>query len=230
MLLNDDDIHIWFVSLKCSPEQERAYAHFLSPDEMKRAERYRFPEHQRRFIVSRAVIRQILSFYLNIAPEKISFSYGEHGKPALLAPLSGSLEFNVAHSDDLAVYAVARHPVGIDIEKIKDSYELGLPARFFSSDECESLQRLSEVDRVVAFYQIWARKEAIIKASGKGLATSLSSFSVCPANVEETIQLANEVWQLWPLEIDGSYASALATLPSAKKLLFYNFADYVIKI
>jgi 4'-phosphopantetheinyl transferase len=230
MQLNHDDIHIWSMSLTCSAEQERSFALLLSPDERERAKRFRFPEHRRRFIVARSVLRQILSFYTEIAPDEIAFSYGNHGKPALAASLTEPLFFNLAHSEELAVYAIARQPCGIDIEKIKTNYEPGLPERFFSAFECESLSQLTIAERVTAFYQIWAKKEAIIKASGKGVATSLAVFSVSVENITEKIQSDDETWYLQPLHLNPAFAAALASQRLAKKLLFYNFTDYRIEL
>ncbi len=229
MHLDNDEIHIWSMSLICTAEQAQAYAKLLSTDETARAERFRFPEHRRHFTIARSVLRQILSMYTEIAPEKINFSYGEHGKPAL-ASLTKHLYFNLAHSDDLVVYAIAHQPIGIDIEKIKASYEQGLPERFFSPQECESLKCFTDTKRVSAFYRIWAKKEAIIKASGKGLATSLASFTVSPDNIEEKICFAQETWHLQPLSIDPAFAAALASQHPAKNLLYYNFKDYTIKL
>lgn len=231
MQLNIDEIHIWSMSLACTGEQEQGCAALLSPDEKTRAARFHFPQHRQRFVIARAVLRQILSLYTEIAPEKMSFNYGEHGKPALAVSLAEPLYFNLAHSDDLAVYAIAPHPVGIDIERIKTSYEAGLPERFFNPQECESLRQLTDADRSTGFYQIWARKEAIIKASGKGLAISLSSFSVSPDNIKEKISLAaHEEWYLTPLSINPAFAAALASQHPVKNLLYYNFKDYCIKL
>jgi 4'-phosphopantetheinyl transferase len=228
MHISDDEIHIWTSSLALPVEREQAFGLLLSPDEQARAARFRFPEHKRRFIVARAVLRQILSFYTEIAPNKLEFSYGEHGKPTLATP--STLQFNLTHSEDLAAYAIGHQLLGIDIEKIKSNYEIGLPERFFSLQEREHLLQVPEAGRVAAFYQVWARKEAIIKASGKGLATSLASYSVSPNNIEEKIQLGYEEWYLQPLSIDSAFAAALASKQAAKKLSYYNFTDYLIKL
>jgi 4'-phosphopantetheinyl transferase len=227
MQLPDNEIHIWSTSLALSSEQEHSYLLLLNADEQKRAARFRFPEHRRRFIIARAVLRQILCFYTKIAPDKIEFSYNEHDKPALVLPADKTLQFNLSHSADLAVYAIARQLVGIDVEQIQSRYELGLPERFFSAQECEHLQQVPEHERVIAFYRLWARKEAIIKASGKGLSIPLSNFSVSAYDDREKIVLGHEVWYLQPLTLDPAFAAALASQQDIDKLLYYHFPTHM---
>ena len=78
----------------------------LAPDERLRAQRFRFERDAWKFSVARVTLRRILAKYLSVAPAWITFAYGPHGKPELASPRA-PLMFNVSHSADLAVYAVA---------------------------------------------------------------------------------------------------------------------------
>jgi len=227
MHLDTQEIHVWSTSLAVNAEREAISIKLLNPDEIERADRFRFPEHRRRFVIARAVLRQILSFYLNIDPAAIEFTYNEYNKPALV---NQRIQFNLTHSEDLAAYAIAMQPVGIDIEKIQHFYEPGLPERFFSTIESQSLLNTPDDDKIAAFYRIWARKEAVIKASGKGLATSLSAFTVSAQNIQEKIPLGLETWHLQPLLLDPTFAAALASEHYVEKLQYYNFPDHKIAL
>jgi 4'-phosphopantetheinyl transferase len=99
------------------PDPSRATLQaLLSPDEVERASRFIFERDRRRYVAARGQLRQLLGGYIGVAPEALSFAYGQYGKPRLADP-SASVEFNLAHSAALAVVAVAHGAiVGVDVE------------------------------------------------------------------------------------------------------------------
>lgn len=228
MQIEPHEIHIWSANLVITPEQENNKMALLSMDEREKALRFHFPIHRQRYIAARSTLREILSFYLTSAPQDIVFSYSKNEKPLLLIPRESPLQFNLSHSDDLAIYALTlHHPIGIDVEKIKESYHPGIAERFFSSQENNELMRLPVKDRIIGFYRIWSRKEAIIKATGKGLSTPLSAFSVSATDKYETIVLnQDERWSLFPLFIQNGYQAAVATYQSVKKIRYWSLFDH----
>src|SRR5438128_2115397 len=138
------DVHVWAVSL-AAPQPALAELDFvLTPEERQRAARFRFERERDRFVAGRGRLRTILAGYLKTEPGKVQFVYGPQGKPALANSsfhvsrgafeVSRPLEFNLAHSGNLALLAVTHlGPIGIDVEQIRpieDSDEL--VARFFS--------------------------------------------------------------------------------------------------
>ena len=111
--LSDDEIHVWCVELDAAGE-EAALAAYLSADERERASGLLSGTHQRRFVVARGMLRQLLGRYLDQDPGAVTFSRGSHGKPFLP---EGTLHFNVSHTHELALYAIARdREVGVDVE------------------------------------------------------------------------------------------------------------------
>src|SRR5438477_3910203 len=112
--LAENEIHIWTIQLEAPAASMARFASILSSDERARGDRFHFDHHRSRFIVGRAILRLILSRYLQTRPDKLEFLYGRQGKPAIAGQLNGNaLEFNLAHSEALALLAVTRTgPVG----------------------------------------------------------------------------------------------------------------------
>jgi 4'-phosphopantetheinyl transferase len=206
------DIHVWTETLTLRPHAEQAKLALLSPDEQERALRLVNPEHRRRFIAARAALREILGRYLDLAPQAVRFSYLEHGKPALGPAHASAIRFNLAHSGDLALYAVTlAHRIGIDVERIGNRNHLAIAERYFSPREIAALKSASEAEQALIFYRIWSRKEAIVKAVGTGLSMPLSSFSVAADGEPETLELAHEHWNLLSIATEPGFQAALAT-------------------
>lgn len=180
MFLAHDAVHVWQTSLQISAaRRDHCYA-TLAPDERARAERFRFPEHRERFIAAHGALRDILSRYLNLAADQLTFSTNPHGKPALADPDHAWLQFNLTHSGDLALIAVARdHPVGIDVEQMIPPEDFPrLVEQFFSANENAAFRVLPESRRAAAFFAGWTRKEAYVKALGTGVSLPLDQFDV----------------------------------------------------
>jgi 4'-phosphopantetheinyl transferase len=153
----------------------------LSDAERQRANGFAFDRDRRRFTVARSRLRQLLGSRLDARPESVELVYGERGKPALARRFAASgLRFNVAHSDDVAVYAFSRGlEIGIDVEAVRvidDADDIA--ARFFSHRENEAYRALAPSDKPLGFFNCWTRKEAFIKALGDGLYHPLDRFDV----------------------------------------------------
>ena len=132
MTLPEKDVHVWRVSLNQSVKTRESLQRSLSADECERAQRFHFEIDRDRFIVARGCLRVILGWYLEICPSEIRFSYTEHGKP-LLARLADKLRFNLAHSQNLALYAFTQiGEIGIDVEKMRPEFPGDdIASRFF---------------------------------------------------------------------------------------------------
>lgn len=207
-LLSENVIHIYATPLTAEPAQFSYYRSVLNAEESERAGRFLTQRLREEYIIAHGFLRQVLASYLDIAPQSIEFKVNNHDKPSLL---HDNLEFNLTHSGNFAMVAICKAPVGVDIEKIRPDQNLDIAERFFSPDEVEKLRALPVNEQVTAFFQLWSRKEAIIKAMGKGLAHSLDSFSVAAHPCEEKIQIDHATWYLYPLTFENNYAAAVAT-------------------
>lgn len=175
------DVHIWAVSLDAPSDYIAHCASLLAPDESERAARLRFVVHRNRAVVGRSVLRSLLASYLRCRPEHLRFAYGPNGKPTLASPLDANrLHFNLAHSGDLALIAVtALGPLGVDVEQIRPMPDAeDLVERFFSPRENALFQQLRAQEKSSAFFNLWTRKEAWLKATGEGIGHSLNRVEV----------------------------------------------------
>lgn len=173
-----DRVDVWHVALDAPQDPDMAV---LSATELARAARFATATLRRRFIASREALRRILARYADADPTALDFASGPWGKPVLVAPAAAaSLSFNLSHSADRMVCAVtAERRVGIDIEQARPDVDVvALAHRYFSAKEIAALMRLDAADRRRGFFAGWTRKEAFIKAIGKGLSMPLGAFSV----------------------------------------------------
>lgn len=177
--LSNHEIHIWRASLNLSPQKIEQLEQTLSEDERSRANRFRFPHLKDRFIAARGNLRKILSFYLQIESDCLQFEYSSRGKPQLAANLNKlSLQFNLSHSQDLALYGFSiNQKIGIDLEYLRSISDIEkLAQRFFSEREYELINQSDLNLKQQVFFQFWTAKEAYLKATGEGLVDSLSEI------------------------------------------------------
>lgn len=217
--LEDDEVHVWRVSLSQTAARVRALLELLSTDERHRAERFHFTKDREHFIVARGMLRTILARYARAHPSELRFNYNEYGKPSLVEDSrSNGLRFNLSHSHELALCAVAlRREVGVDIEHMRAELTgEQIAERFFSAPEVSSLRAVADTLRTQAFFNCWTRKESYIKARSEGLSYPLDKFSVSlipgePAALLNVADSPQELtrWsltELWPGE---GYAAAV---------------------
>lgn len=211
-----DDIHLWLADLDQPPTPLPELAATLTADERERAGRFRFPEHQARFIAGRGLLRELLSGYLNRPAAALRFRQGLHGKPELAGEeAAAGLHFNLSHSSHRALYAVARREVGVDLEKPDRSADYaGIMARICGPRERAAFQTLPLEQRQDAFFACWTRKEAIAKAIGSGFAGGLPTLEVCLLDSEraKAHDPAGREWEVVNVPLEPGWAGALAAV------------------
>ncbi|MEO7361247.1 MAG: 4'-phosphopantetheinyl transferase superfamily protein [Gemmatimonadaceae bacterium] len=182
-VLSSNATHVWRIPLDRSDAADE-HLPVLSDDERERVRRFYFPHHGRRYAIAHSALRHILAAYADVDPRALQFSTGEHGKPAFLTGGvidPATMHFNLSHSGDLALLAVASHgAVGVDVEQWRSNVQhLEIAERFFSPYERDALQSLPNEEAVLrGFFSTWSRKEAYLKATGHGIARGLHHFDV----------------------------------------------------
>ena len=218
--LTGSEIHVWATTLAPAPEQLQKTLPTLSVDELARAKRFKFDQHRNRFIAGRGALRAILGRSLGASPAALRFEYQANGKPELAREFaSAGIHFNLAHTEDLALVAVTRiGVVGVDVEgvrPIKNADEL--VARFFSPRENELFQKVSNAEKPAAFFNLWTRKEALLKATGEGITRSLSlvEVSFLPGEAARLLAVSGDAekaaqWSLRELSPATGFTGAIA--------------------
>jgi 4'-phosphopantetheinyl transferase len=208
------------VSLSLRDAERSRFEALLPDDERRRAERFRCGIDGDRFVAARARLRLLLSGYGAGPAARIRFGYGAQGKPLL--PSQPDLRFNLSHSGECALVAVAlHHEVGVDVELLGGDRRLdGVAERFFSRAENEALARRHARERTIACHRCWCRKEAYVKARGEGLMVALDSFDVAVDHAgagATSLLLATRpntadalAWDLRDLDVGPGYVAALA--------------------
>jgi 4'-phosphopantetheinyl transferase len=197
-----------------------SFEQILSQDERTRAKQFKFEADRNRFIAGRGLLRNILSSYLQTDPAELRFKFSKRGKPSLEGmPEQDTVYFNVAHSKDFILIAATRAcAVGIDVEWIRpiDDAE-DIAARFFSPRETARLMALPKDRRTSAFFSLWTRKEAWLKATGDGISEMLNEVEVSclPDEPAKVLAISGNVeaaqrWTLLDLSPAPGFAAAVA--------------------
>jgi 4'-phosphopantetheinyl transferase len=214
-MLNEIDLWIW------SPDSSASQLDMdsvLSAEEKARAARFVYERDRQRFRRRRVRLRQILGAYLSCEPGVISFVAGEHGKPFLHPGHSSNLQFNLSHSEDMAVLAVTHGvEVGVDVEWMR-AVEERIAERFFSAAEQTALRNLPPESATRGFFECWTSKEAFVKARGTGLSLPLDSFDVSlgPGVASAILRIGTQGhecarnWRLWRFEPAPGFLCAVA--------------------
>jgi len=211
--LGEETIHIWGVHVPDVLDRLDALHGLLSEKEREKAARFHREPDRQSSIAARGALRVLLSGYTGIHATEIGFEYSGNGKPSLVSQPArlhsadegrraacGTIAFNVSHSGEWVMLAFGRNRnVGVDVEKIKREMDvLAIASRYFAPEEIALIENAE--DRIAVFFQLWARKEAYVKACGSTLFTELGHDAT-----------KKDGWVFQNLDIDPGYAAAVVT-------------------
>jgi len=230
------DIRVLSVSFANLQPFFPSYRLALSESETAKADRYRFDIHRIKYVCGRGFLRHCLANFTQQSVSAIELSEADNGKPFLasIAHPANSLQFNVSHSDThyIVAFAAANAPLGIDIEAYEPNSDLlALAHSQFSMTEQQGVINASDNTELLTqcFFNIWTRKEAVIKAHGGGLSIPLASFDTSPEpNSTHALmasrfpQLSHSAWRLLDLPIVNGHAGALCCAPSTTSIHCQN--------
>lgn len=225
------EVHIRLFSLAIGDAELPGLEQLLSTDERQRADRLLDRQVRNRFIAGRGRLREILAGYLELEPAGLILTTGPYGKPRLEDRHNHGLCFNLSHSGDLCILALARNcELGVDLEQMRDDLPFEAIARqFFSRNEHSELFSLPPAMREEAFYRCWTRKEACLKAFGSGFSSpsDICDVSLLPGQPPALLALPSNPeqlceWYLADLAVPEGFCAALAVRAQLSTVLFFQ--------
>jgi 4'-phosphopantetheinyl transferase len=182
------------------------YQALLDQDELAIAERFKHSDLKIRYIICHGILRQLLAKHLNQSAADLDIEKTEFGKPFL--PDHPDTSFNMSHSgDSLAVAISSQYQLGIDVERYKSRHSWqGLVKKCFAPEEADYWYSLDKTERSHAFYQFWVKKEAFVKAVGKGITLGLDQCVVNPEDTTSFLRIPElgglaDQWQIYTLDL-----------------------------
>jgi 4'-phosphopantetheinyl transferase len=211
-----DQIELYYGSVIDTTESDKLDWALLDEAERVKVRNIKNVLLQTRYLFIHARLRQLLGIKLKLAPEKIVIARTSFGKPFL--PENPDLVFNLSHSDDKFLIALARNCwLGVDIEKVKTRVDFsGLVSKCFAEEEKYHWHKLPKAEKETEFYRFWTRKEAFVKAVGRGLATGLGQCVINPQYQTEFLRIPDEFgpalrWRASSIEVDKYFCASVVT-------------------
>jgi 4'-phosphopantetheinyl transferase len=189
------DLRLWLVALDDGAERDDER---LIDEELQRAARFVREADRRRYLASHAALRRVLG-------SSTRWPAGAHGKPALAsAPF-----FNLSRRDGVALIGVSQtHELGVDVETRRPIDDApSLAELHFTPRERAAVTAVRGAERDLAFLRVWTRKEACMKATGRGLSLAPSSFE-CGATPDSATVHVDVDGQFWTLLVHSPDAAA----------------------
>ncbi len=216
------EIHLWVAPYEEIDDDNlhAAYRELLSPEELAQEPRFYFSKDRRCYLVTRALVRTVLSKYVNLSPREWAFSRSAYGRPEIenTSVQGERLSFNLSHTSSMIVLAVSRQrALGIDIENYhRRKGTMDLARRYFAAQEAGALSQAPGHQLQCRFFEYWTLKEAYVKARGLGLSIALDKFSFSYPAAGKIEMFAEpdlgddcRRWQFWQFKLDPGYLIAL---------------------
>jgi 4'-phosphopantetheinyl transferase len=227
---------VWWARPAAATERLLA---LLDETERERYGNYRREVDKLRFLTGRTLIRAVAGQWLGTAPEDVvldasCYDCGRpHGKPRVVA--EGAPQVSISHSGQwVALAAVQDVPVGVDVEEIRAAEVADLARISFSASERAAFARLPESEQQAVFFTYWARKEAVVKATGRGMSVAMSRFTLS-AHDQPPAVLASEAAEVDPalvrmadLAAGEGYRASVAVLAEEAPEVVERQADDLI--
>jgi 4'-phosphopantetheinyl transferase len=215
-LVDNGVINLWQDEITATEADYPHYWRILDQAEQHQANAFKNEQLRKRYVETHARLRILLGDAVNAEPRQLRIHKAEHGKPYLAD--YPDLAFNLSHTANKMVVAIAYNcDLGVDIEVCKTRTNLAaLVDKCFAEEEKNYWQQLPESEQILAFYRFWTRKEAFVKAIGRGVALGLNLCVINPENPSELLKIpkgygqASE-WLIQDIDLGESICGALVT-------------------
>ena len=220
--LTPAEIHVWLASYDEITDERlhAAYRELLDAAEKEQEPRFYFARDRRRYLVTRALVRTVLSRYVSMHPTEWIFSTNAYGRPGIVnvQARDAGLSFNISHTHSLIVLGVTRQrALGVDVENIRArEVSIEIADRYFAPQEVAALTATPLHQQQYRFFEYWTFKESYIKARGMGLSLPLDKFSFrYPDDHAVEIAIDPELadnsgcWHFWQFRPTSEYVVAI---------------------
>lgn len=219
-------INIWTIDIKGQLPFLANYEQLLTPAERSHAARFHQPKDAQQYIITRAILRILLAEILSLQPREIEITTNENKKPVILD--LNEIHFNVSHSDNQAVIAIAKQRIGIDVEFVKPRFDyLSVAEYAFSDEESDHLKRSTNPHQ--DFFRLWTRKEAYLKGMGTGLVNELKTISCTGTGIEVPVTVNGLIskWAVKSFALNSEYIMSIAYERSAyeNQIFLFDFSQ-----
>lgn len=176
---NLNKVFIYFIDMNKYRGEQTQLWYYLSVKEKQQVKKYSNRFLADRYIVSHGILRCILSYYIKQPPQSIKFIHNEYGKPFLK---KSDVQFNMSHSHNIVCYVIAFNCiVGIDIEFYDNTLDIiELLELVLTSREIKLFNTVATSDKHKVFYNLWTKKESLVKAIGLGLSYPINTVETLP--------------------------------------------------
>ena len=232
-LPEDGRVHIWTAHNNCPDAIPKFLEETLSSAERTKASAFRFDHHRIQYLFAHGVLRQILAGYCRCIPQELTFETNDYGKPFVGAQRQEpALTFNMSHSENMVLVALTViRSIGVDVEFVRPISDLDdIAGRYFIDKERALIAAARHDEKERLFYVCWTRKEACLKAVGKGLSIPLDSFGTAmPLGTSgRHLSVATEsqdarLWWLSDLAVPREYVGALVIEGSMPQIDYFDW-------
>lgn len=220
-------IHVWRLQISQNLTLLTDLQALLDNTEKERARQYHHQKDTARFILARGTLRCLLGRYLDQRPDGLQLALGPSKKPFIQNAGPDGIHYNMSHSGDWILIAVANSEVGIDLEKADPNFKFG--------EILESCFSLLEIRNMASnaqerdCYKLWTRKEALLKSTGKGIDNDLLNVPSLDGrhSVEQTIIGSRTDRMVSSFEVDSLYAASLAYAPLNQNIHFWEADQFL---
>ena len=141
----------------------------ISDQRREQALKFKFEQGQRLCVLAYQLLKEGLRKEYGIKENPI-FEYNEHGKPSIVG--HPEIYFNLSHCKEAAVCAISNHPIGVDVESIRE-FKDSLVNYTMNENEVREIE--TSENPASAFIRLWTMKEATMKLVGTGISNDMKS-------------------------------------------------------
>jgi 4'-phosphopantetheinyl transferase len=215
MQLHKGVIDLWLGDFAADVKRNEYYRQLLDTDEQQRVARIKHQRYRSQQIETLGRLREILARYLNVEASEVKLAKEKYGKPIIVGDTD--IVFNLSHSSDKLIVAVGLQcQLGVDIEVMRQREQFaGLVKRCFAKEERTYWGNLPETEKASEFYRFWTRKEAFVKAVGRGIALGMEQVVISPEVPTRIVSIPEQYgsgtdWRIMDLDLNEGVIGAMA--------------------